>query len=45
MHFIQQQQKYNVFTGVDISIIYVPQKDGVYGILFRNYLCLLHSTR
>ena len=26
MHFIQQQQKYNVFTGVDISIIYVPQK-------------------
>ena len=29
MHFIQQQQKYNVFTGVDISIIYVPKKDWV----------------
>ena len=26
MHFIQQQQKYNVFTWVDISIIYVPKK-------------------
>ena len=25
MHFIQQR-KYNVFTGVDISIIYVPKK-------------------
>ena len=39
MHFIQQQQKYNVFTGVDISIIYVPKKDGVYCIIFINYLC------
>ena len=26
MHFIQQQRKYNVFTWVDISIIYVPKK-------------------
>ena len=26
MHFIKKQQKYKVFTGVDISIIYVPQK-------------------
>ena len=26
MRFIQQQQKYNVFTGVDIAIIYVPKK-------------------
>ena len=26
MHFIQQQQKYTVFTGVAILIIYVPQR-------------------
>ena len=45
MHFIQQQQKYSVFTGVAILIIYVPKKDGVYHLIFRNYLCLLHSTR
>ena len=36
MHFIQQQQKYSVFTGVAILIIYVPKKDRVYYLLFRN---------
>ena len=44
MHFIQQQQKYSVFTGVAILIIYVSKKDWAYCLIFRNYLCLLHST-
>ena len=42
MHFIQQQQKYNVFTGLDISIIYVPKKMEFIALYL---LCLLHSTR
>ena len=37
--------KYSVFRGGGILIIYVPQKDEVYCIIFRNYLCLLNSTR
>ena len=44
MHFIQQQQKFSVSTGVVILVIYVPKKDGVYCLIFRYYLCLLHST-
>ena len=44
MHFIKQQQKYNAFTGADILIIYIPKKDGVYYLIFRSYLCLLHCV-
>ena len=44
MHFIKQQQKYNAFTGADILIIYIPKKDGVYYLILRNYLCLLHCV-
>ena len=40
MHCIQQQQKYSVFAGVAILIIYVPKKDGIYYLIFRNYLAL-----
>ena len=32
------------FTGVDV-LISVAKKDWVYCIIFRNYLCLLNSTR
>ena len=41
MIFIQQQQKYNVFAGVDILIIYALKNDRVYCIIFRNYPCPL----
>ena len=36
------KQKYSAFTGVLIP--YVPEKDRVYCITPRNYLCPLHST-
>ena len=36
VHFIQQQQKYSVFTGIVILIIYVPKQDKVYCIIFQE---------
>ena len=33
--FIKQQQKYNVFTGVDILIMYVPKKENLLHPIYK----------
>ena len=41
MHFIQQHE-YNLFTWVDILLIYVPKKDGVLIASYVEITCVYY---